>query len=59
MELINPDHCPGNRWFAMVAYMADACNVPEQRGKRFKEIQAHRAAICAKDVQGWAGYRGP
>ena len=50
LQLVVPDRCPGDRWFAMVSYLADACHGPPGR-------HAHYAGrTCLRDVRAWSGH---
>ena len=55
LELVVPDHCPGNGWFAGVAYLANACHVPPQKGRQWNTRRARQAKLCLKDVRTWSG----
>ena len=55
LELVVPERCPGNGWFAGIAYLANACHVPPKKGKQWKERRARQAKLCLKDVRTWSG----
>jgi len=55
LELVVPERCPGNGWFAGIAYLANACHVPPHKGKQWNVRRARQAKSCLKDVRTWSG----